>query len=155
MNQITQALANAGVKLPPVKYRIWNWLRDHPEKTVTDIEKGLGLAYPPAQALVEMERGGVLKVYSDMSKKTGPHGMIYKIRRYSVVDKLNYVDTPASSLKKPKATAKVTSYPIAQPEPPKAVPVPTAPQVVTTSNLDNLTIGEARAIYMRLKEMFS
>lgn len=90
MNAITYALKEAGMKTPTVKYRIWNWLRDHPEKTAEEITAGLAMSYPPAGELRDMEVRGMLKVFGDVSRLTGPNGMQYKIKRYSVVNTKEY-----------------------------------------------------------------
>jgi hypothetical protein len=169
MNQIITALKTAGVPLPSVKYRIWNWLRDHPEKTVTDIEKGLGMSYPPSQALLDMERGGVIKAYSDRTRATGHSGQSYKIKRYSVVNKLDYVNTPLSSL---KPNAKHTIPPMGAAKFAQMVPSNTligqshtqlaAPRVVAVapaatvvfdpaSVVDNLTFWQTLQVYNYLK----
>lgn len=90
MNVMTYALKEAGMKTPTVKYRIWNWLRDHPEKTAEEITAGLAMNYPPAGELRDMEVRGMLKVFGDVSRLTGPNGMQYKIKRYSVVNTKEY-----------------------------------------------------------------
>lgn len=90
MNAMTNALKEAGMKTPTVKYRIWNWLKDHPEKTADDITKALGMNYAPAGELRDMELRGMIKAYSDVSRNTGPHGLTYKIKRYSVTDAKEY-----------------------------------------------------------------
>ena len=110
MNTMTAKLVAAGVSVPSLKYRIWNWLRDHPEKTIEEIVKALGMAYNPYQAMLEMERGGVIKVFSDRTRGSGHFGQSYKIKRFSVVNKLEYVNTPASSLKPKAKEAKVAVF---------------------------------------------
>lgn len=107
MNAMTNAMNNAGIKLPSVKYRIWNWLKDHPEKTAEDITKALGMNYVPAAEIRDMELRGMLKAYSDVSRKKGISGFEYKIKRYSVTNATKYeiLDKPAKhdTVKKPKA----------------------------------------------------
>lgn len=155
MNVVATKLKEAGVKLPSVKYRIWNWLRDHPEKTVSDIATALGLGYEPAQAILEMEKGGVVKVFSDMSRGTGGNGQSYKIKRYSVSNAKEYENVTKGRIARMKP---MRSVPAAQQVRKEAAPLVTfeapVPQVITLSNLDSLTIDEARAIYAKLKEMF-
>ena len=50
MNQITSALHNAGVKLPPINKRIWLWLHDHPGKTSKEVSVALGVTHANASS---------------------------------------------------------------------------------------------------------
>lgn len=151
MNTMAPQLKAAGVALPPLKFRIWNWLKDHPEKTCLEIKAGLGISYEPGQALIELERGGVVKVYSGVNRLTN-----YKIKRYSVVNSKEFVNVTLGDIAAMKPKAPVLAS-VPQTVHKEAVPTAKAdaPQVITMANLDNLTIGEARALYMKLKEMFS
>ena len=114
MNAMTNAMNNAGIKLPSVKYRIWNWLKDHPEKTAEDITKALGMNYVPAAEIRDMELRGMLKAYSDVSRKKGINGFEYKIKRYSVTNATKYeiLDKPAKhdTVKTPKAPPAVVPH---------------------------------------------
>lgn len=159
MTSVAHALKSAGVRLPTVKYRIWNWLRDHSEKTADDVQTALGLTYNPAQSLVEMERGGVLKAYSDVSRKAGLHGVEYRVKRYSVTDAKEYRNTPyrpKETKSKPlrKATQAVTKYPLA---PPPVFVRDAARTVVFNAEAyaNALTLMQARAVYNHLKEVFA
>lgn len=103
MNQLTEALKDAGVPIPPVKYRIWNWLKDHPEKTKEEIKKGLGLGYEPAAERRALEENKVLKVYSDVSRHINPVTKAhYKVKRYSVTNKLEFEQPLRKPYKKRK-----------------------------------------------------
>lgn len=143
MNAMTAALKAAGTPVPSVKYRIWNWLASHPEKTAAEITTALGLSYEPGQSLVEMERGGVLKVYSDISRKTGLKGVQYKLKRYSVVNAKEY--TPPHR-KLPKLRG------------PKLVSVPTAapakPEFDAETHIQKLSLTQAKALYTYLHGVF-
>ena len=178
MSAVVNALRDAGVKVPTVKYRIWNWLRDHAEKTSDDVQKALGLAYPPSQSLVDMERDGVLKAYSDVSRKKGLKGVEYRIKRYSVVNKAEYVEPVRKVHKKKPAPAecfvntpshykeRVRIKVAPDPLPTfalremldKASIAPRKPITMVIKrhpvNLDDLTIKQARALYDDLKELF-
>ena len=84
MNAMTSALRVAGTKLPTMRYRIWNWLKDHPEKTADDVMKALGLTYVPSTLLVQMERDKQVRVYSDVTKRVNPvTKRPQKIKRFS------------------------------------------------------------------------
>lgn len=157
MTSVAHALKSAGVRLPTVKYRIWNWLRDHPEKTADDIQTALGLTYNPSQSLAEMERGGALKAYSDVSRKSGLHGVEYRVKRFSVTNTKEYQNTPHQSKTAKrkvvqKAAQTVTKYPLAPPP----VFVHDAPAVFNAeAHANALTLMQARAVYNHLKEVFA
>ena len=51
MNAIVQALKASGVAIPPLKERIFLWLKDHPEKTATEISNALNLGYSIASTV--------------------------------------------------------------------------------------------------------
>jgi len=103
MNAMTNALKEAKVELPSLKYRVWNWLRDHPEKTAEEIQKALGMPRPISGDMSVMEARGIVKVYSDISRKQGLKGVQYRVKRYSVVNKDKYELPPPPKKVKPKA----------------------------------------------------
>lgn len=104
MNAMTHALTEAGVELPSVKYRIWNWLRDHPEKTTEDIKKALGLNYPPYAELVSMEKHSLVKSYGDVLRNKTFNGNPIKIKRYSVTNTKEYIQPERKAYVRKKAT---------------------------------------------------
>ena len=62
MNNLAIALKDAGVKLPPMNRRIWQWLKDNGAHTLRDICAELGVAKVAAQAVVSvMLREGTLE----------------------------------------------------------------------------------------------
>lgn len=91
MNSMTTALKTSGIKLPSLKYRIWHWLKDHSEKTADDIQKALSLSYPPSAELRDMEARGMVAVYSDVSRKSGLKGIEYRVKRFSVTNRSEYI----------------------------------------------------------------
>jgi hypothetical protein len=152
MTAVSLALRIAGVKTPTVKARIWNWLRDHSEKTCEDVQKGLGLNYPPSQALVDMERDGILTAYSDMSRKIGITGVTYRTKRYSVTSKDEYPETMRKTYKR---RAKVTPF----------MPVEVARELAATTpqtKLDfdpaefmlGVSLEKCKAVYVYLHGVF-
>lgn len=52
MNDITQALQQAGVKLPSQNQRIWTWLKDNGPHRVVDVTSELKLPQPSVQAAI-------------------------------------------------------------------------------------------------------
>jgi hypothetical protein len=164
MTNVSNALRVAGVKTPTVKARIWNWLRDHPEKTSDDIQKALGLGYPPAQTLVDMERGGVIKAYSDVSRKQGLKGVEYRIKRYSVVNKDEYIE-PVRKAMKPRPLRTVTAEDFVNSPSQykervriKAAPTPLVKPVTAEFNpetwVTGLSLQQAKKLYVYLHGVF-
>lgn len=144
MNAMTEALVVAGVKVPTVRVRIFNWLKDHPEKTAEDIQKGLGLEYAPAQAIRNLELEGAIKAYSDK----GRNG--YHIKRYSVAVKvLSVTDTGRALAKARKPAAKAEIVPAVVP----VVHAP-APEWTPAQVVDPLTLPQAKAVYAYLHQFF-
>ena len=85
MKVVATALKTAGDKLPSARYRVWNWLKDHPEKTADEIQKALGLTYVPSTLMCQLEQEGVVRVFSDVTKRVNPvTKRPQKIKRYSV-----------------------------------------------------------------------
>lgn len=148
MNAMTSALKEAGVKTPTVMYRIWNWLKDHPEKTAEDITKALGMSYNIQTQLLGMERRNMLKVYKDKSRKTGIKGIEYMVKRYSVVNPNEYVLLPMPSVKTPKA--KNVTAPAKQETP---YVNPHAKPAVEKAAKSALTEAEQFAAYLEFKAL--
>lgn len=144
MTAMTNALKQAGMKTPTLKYRIWHWLKDHPEKTTEDVQKALGLNYSPYGELLAMETAGILKVYSDVSRKAGMKGIVYKIKRYSVVNANEY-EPPARKKHKSRAD-KVKLVPYVNPHAKTEAEKPT--QATT-----GLTEAEKFAAYLEFKAL--
>ena len=62
MNNLAIALKDAGVKLPPMNRRIWQWLRDNGAHTLRDVCAELSVTPAAAQATVSvMLREGTLE----------------------------------------------------------------------------------------------
>lgn len=99
MNAMTNAMRTAGMKTPTVMYRIWNWLKDHPEKTAEDITKALGSTYPLNTQITDMYRRGMLTVYKDKSPHNNGLGFRNTVFRYSVVNVREYVLLPTPKKK--------------------------------------------------------
>lgn len=113
MNAMTNAMKEAGVKTPSIMYRVWNWLKDHPEKTVEDITTALGSSYNLNGQVSEMYKRGMLTVYKDKSRKTGLRGVAYMVKRYSVANPKQYEllplpKRPAPAVEPKKVTPIVT-----------------------------------------------
>lgn len=151
MNAMINALRESGVPVPTVKYRIWNWLRDHPEKTSDDIERALGLNYPPSAALRDMEEAGTVKVFSDMSKTINPvTRQPYKVKRFSVVNKDSFDETVRKPYPKRAPKAKPDLYSVrVQPQ-----PIPTERTFNPEAHVSKLSLGDCKALYVYLHSVF-
>lgn len=152
MNAMTQALKESGVKLPPVKQRIWTWLKDHPDKTIEDVTKALGFSYSLGAQMLDMERAGLLKVYGDVSRAANPvTGYKQKIKRFSAVG-TEYVKPERRASKKP---VNPTIY--AMPEPYKKLTFKAheeKPSFDPEALLRGLSLTDCKALYVYLHGVF-
>lgn len=136
MNQLTNALAKAGVPLPTIKERLWRVIKDEPGLTATQLSKrlsGIPIGTISSQLNVMETRGMVYVV------GTKGHGPTRKAKAYHTdMDTYQLLSAPKVG----------TTHKPAQ----KAVE-PTADR--DAFDLDALTIREAKALYVRLKGMFA
>lgn len=137
MNQLTNALAKAGVPLPTIKERLWRVIKDEPGLTATQLRKrlsGIPIGTISSQLNVMETRG---MVYAVGTKGRGPTGTA----------KAYHTDMDTYDLPPPvKRNGKEAAPP----------PVETKRQPVEKSiDLDSLTIREAKALYQQLKGMFA
>lgn len=66
MNDIAKAMADAGVKLPNTRQRIWSWLKDHPVKTAKDVRVALNMPEGTTSAALSiMTSKGHLEVINE------------------------------------------------------------------------------------------
>ena len=150
MNQLTMAMKQAGVALPPQNKRIWLWLKDHPSKTTKELSSALN-----------MPLGIVSTLVSDMYKR----GMVSVVRvptttRHGSVGRYSTIGREFELLPKVKVKAKpaLAPVPVSQPvvekqEPvkviPKDEPAPTAAHI-----LETMSVKQAYELYVSLHEMF-
>ena len=140
MNQLTNALAKAGVPLPTIKERLWRVIKDEPGLTASQLSKRLsGIPVGTISSQLNlMETRGM--VYAVGTKGRGPIG---KAKAY-------HTDMAAYTLPPPVKT----NGKKAEPSPASAVSTNRQP-VEMSIDLDSLTIREAKALYAKLKEMFA
>lgn len=141
MNIIKDALNTAGIKLP-IKRRVWNWLRDHPNKTAREVATALNEKINIVQtelrdmSMRKMVKGSITlhKPYRGTGRKS--------VYEYTVTTN-EYELLPYATLNAPsQSTVNVVKY-----ERP-------AEPVNGEIDVDSLSIAEARRIYDRLKEIF-
>lgn len=139
MNNVSTALKTAGVKLPPLKKRIWLWLKDHPKKTYREIATALNVRETDCatQLGIMHNRGMLSKVrgaYIDSSASINLWSIVYD--EYELLPPrtraLNPLDRPISTQ-------------LIHPQ-----PLPTPRNIDVTS----LKLSEARALYVELKKYF-
>lgn len=156
MSQVVTALKEAGIKLPPLKKRIWLWLKDHPGKSAREVALALNV---PREIdvygdLTDMFKRGMVNVVIDKRHTKKGIGLV---RTYTVVD-----------------VSKYELKPLGRPGTKTEIPVPTALPEITAQQLsrqleeftrqvqaprpridvDLLTVAEARDLYNRLREFF-
>ena len=120
--------------------RIWRYLKDKPGRTVKQLEQDLHMK-SISSPIHYMTVGGLLRVEQDRHDR-------HVVNLYYAKGEEFYSEGLYARNNKPK-TAKTPAAP--QPVM-QAAPTPVSNQ---TLNLDNLTIAEARNIYLQLKKMFA
>ena len=139
MNTMTEALVKAGVKLPPVKERLWRHIKDNPGISRRDLRATFS-------AVPEGTFSGQLWALMNA-------GQVYE-REEFVADKRRtrlYTDMEVYA---PPPRTKKERYET----PPAQAPGQITPDVKcppsTDALIDSLTIAQARELYARLKRMF-
>lgn len=139
MNAMTEALAQAGVKLPPVRERLWRHIKDNPGI----YRKELRAAF---SALPEGTFSGQLWALLNAGQVYERDEFVAGKRRARLyTDMEMYVRQPGRKKERyetpPAQTpGQITPY----------VKCPSSPDAL----LDSLTIAQARELYVRLKRMF-
>ena len=137
--QIIQAFSKAGLKMTKAE-RIWRYLKDKPGRTVKQLEQDLHMK-SISSPIHYMTVGGLLRVEQDRRDR-------HVVNLYYAKGEEFYSEGLYAKSNKPKA-AKTP----AAPQPVMQVaPTPVSNQTI---NLDNLTIAEARNLYLQLKKMFA
>lgn len=149
MNQLTNALAQAGVKLPSTTERIWRAVKDEPGLTQAQLCKRLA-SIPKGTVsgrLHDMEVRGM--VYTSGVKNQGG-GWRDAVKAYHTdLDAFQLLPRPRKSPRtnRPTKVSRRTTHQVA--------PAVTPPAEREVFDLDAMTIREARALYAQLKEMFA
>ena len=138
MNQITQALKQAGVKVPSVTNRVWHYVADHPNvncKTISQV-LGLGLSETATSLNILVRRKMCSKHTVDMKVRAGNGWAVKGVLHYTVTVK-TYELLPL-----PKRTKTPALKPV-------AVKIE-----ALKLNIETMPLGEARALYEQLKRVF-
>ena len=144
--QLQTALAEAGVTIPLNK-RVWTWLKDHPSKGSKETAKALNVAPSDVSATLSnmYQRGMVARAQRTNNNTVGPHTEY----EYTALGR----------------TFQLLPRPAGKHQPrPQVTPIPALAPVVTVAseppkptmlvNIDNMKVGEARALYTHLKAIF-
>lgn len=131
--------------------KVWNYVKANPGRTAGECAAGLGIeTHTTSACLSAMERRKM--VYSAMNDKEfqmfkGRIG-VRKVKHYTV-NTATFV-----MLRAPRRTAPKKSHPARahRERIPKAALKPATP--AATLNVDSLSLGEARELYLKLKQVF-
>ena len=140
MNNVSAALKIAGVKLPPVKKRIWLWLKDHPKKTYNEIATALNISKVDSATQL-----GIMYNRGMLSKVRGAYtpGSSASINLWPIIyDEYELLPPRARAL---NPLDRPISTQLIHPQ-----PLPTPRSIDVTS----LKLSEARALYVELKKYF-
>lgn len=149
MNQISSALAQAGVKIPPLLQRVWQLLHDQKSpRSAKVLASILNLPQPyVSSALSKLEsRGMVVIARHELTRCKGPRGIVTNrlVAQYEAVGheyELLPV-LPTIKLAQPPQPQPDIEHRFLRPQP-------------TTIDIEKMTLAEAHALYMRLREFFA
>jgi hypothetical protein len=137
----------------PNNRRIWQWLKDHQTGdtgyTYSQVSKALNIKESSSSSLIcDMVKRRMMEARRERAPKGASRTMTTYYR--ALGGEYELLPLPLAKL----ATLPQPLPPAVEPEPGRWLPSP--PQKVTADkfDLDNLTIGEARTLYLKLKEMF-
>lgn len=152
MNAITHALKLAGVRTPTQPERIWRVIKDHPGITSSRVAEITGVPHNNTSSLAKtMVDRGMLTMDTQQLRVKGPRGswIVRKVAVFTVDPRMNgeYEMRPAPL--KPKAAVTFVA-PKAAVTPAKEPAAPATPK----TNIDHLTLGEARSLYDALHQLF-
>jgi hypothetical protein len=146
-NQLETAIKAAGVKVPPLKKRIWLWLKDHPHKTAHDLS--LVLHQPIARVCTQLLK---MRERDMVSAKFDPARKLTKGRR-----PLEYIALGATyELKHLRAAKSAAS--VLHPGKPNCGPVTDVTHKtvhLTTVRVPDMPLAKAFALYQELKGYFA
>lgn len=162
MTTMTRALASAGVTLPSLKQRIWTWLRDNGQpKSTKQIGLALGVPHPrTSQECGVMAGRGMLVHTTEPYRIAGRRG--HQVGSlYAAAGKEYELLSPSLAQREKVKAAQTKSAGRHTPtrESSECLEMPHSPgenqaPEVEPINLDDMTLRELRALYLRLRPMF-
>lgn len=148
MNTMTAAIKSAGLAVP-INKRVWLWLKDHPNKTAGEIACALGIA----------REANVPGTLNDLASR----GMVvstivpraHNVRRGpALVKAYSTRGAEFELLPRRKKTPTAPAKHFADTPVPKPAPEPEKVVGKFAINVENMTLRDAKALYMQLKEIF-
>jgi hypothetical protein len=162
MNAITHALKIAGVRTPTQPERVWYVIKDNPGITSSRVAQTTGLKHNNVSSLAStMVSRGMLIQNAQQLRVKGPRGswIVRKVATYTVDPRMNgeYEMLPAPA--KPKAAVitpapEFAEFEMSRRSQAACIPAPVAPPAKAKTNIDHLTLGEARSLYDALHQLF-
>ena len=152
MNSMTEAFIRAGAKAPTIAERLWRIIKDEPGLTANQLQKRMPAIKVGSisSQLHLMETRGM--VYVKGTKGQGPKGTAKAY--YTDMERYERLPVPKPSKAPVKEPAVPPIAPVKHPDP--FLFDLCSPRGSTFAlDLDNLTIREARELYLKLKEMFA
>lgn len=146
MNTITHAFKASGVKLPPLKKRIWLWVNDHPGKTSKEVANALAID----RSTTASQLGFMVKRKMMTSTQEKHPFRNQMLTRYSTCIK-EYELPPMPRAKATPFSPQIPLPLVEQPKP--AVMLPPVPKPVM-SVLEGYTLRELRQIRDALNKLF-
>ena len=147
MNDITIALKTAGVKLPSQMKRIWTYIKDHPNTTRDTLGKALNLPAGNISSLLTQMLNRKMITRTEDSRRIMRSG----ISKFETVwvyntDMGEYEILPVCKKKAEPARS--------APGPVLHVTPPPVPALLTTRNIPDMKLSDARDLYLELKKYF-
>lgn len=144
---LTAAFKDAGYKLPPLKKRVWLWLKDHPGKTPSDVCHVFAASGCDPQAvrtqIWELHARGMIKVREAFDARL--KGYVRELECLGEEYELLPRERKLRSERKAAAQASA---------PPPVVEQPKTREWKAEQVINALTPAQAREVYNQLKEIF-
>lgn len=154
MTQMTQALKDAGVALPPMNRRIWQWLYDK-HGGYTSAEPATALNLPPntvAAILADMDTRGMVRAGASTRMTKTKQGRRPK-EWFAVGNKFELLPVKQEFKVPTLAQMRKQSLGPVPATVPTTTSQPAAPAPAINVE-DGMTLAEARALYLRLHKIF-
>lgn len=151
-NQIVEAMREAKVKLPPLKRRVWDYLKEHPNVCYNTVASGLNVPKAHvASALQMLSRNNLVYVTEQPKRIFTSAGVaqVRQVRYYRARGESYNTYLPAE--------VKIEPYPPQAPEPKVELrkdPGSSVPEFDFRKFVTQLSPYQAREFYNALKEIF-
>lgn len=154
---MTNALISAGVPLPTQRERLWRLVKDSPGRTAKSVALQSGEPHNSTSSILSgmVARGMLQEKLLPLRVKAGRGTAVRKVTHYWALGSTYELLPPPRKEGKKAATLALVPAPTApSAQACAAAPAP-APPPDMTLDIEHLTIGEARSLYLKLKGMFA